>query len=219
MINFNTMAELIRMAEEKSLPVHDIVLAREMHTSQRSRDVLWQEMQRNWQVMQESVQRGIANEEHSVSGLTGGDAKRLYAAREQSYTGTAVMAAAAYAVGIAEVNAVMGRIVACPTAGSCGIVPAALFAAAQHNGNTEDEIVGALFTARHDRGMAVTETVDSDTADEVEVLVAVLIEDVSAFAALDGKGHTDVVAIEILVAVLDDFGVGLELFEQYYVLL
>ena len=118
-----------------------------MHTSQRSRDVLWQEMQRNWQVMQESVQRGIANEEHSVSGLTGGDAKRLYAAREQSYTGTAVMAAAAYAVGIAEVNAVMGRIVACPTAGSCGIVPAALFAAAQHNGNTEDEIVGALFTA------------------------------------------------------------------------
>ena len=71
MINFNTMAELIRMAEEKSLPVHDIVLAREMHTSQRSRDVLWQEMQRNWQVMQESVQRGIANEEHSVSGLTG----------------------------------------------------------------------------------------------------------------------------------------------------
>ena len=147
MINFNTMAELIRMAEEKSLPVHDIVLAREMHTSQRSRDVLWQEMQRNWQVMQESVQRGIANEEHSVSGLTGGDAKRLYAAREQSYTGTAVMAAAAYAVGIAEVNAVMGRIVACPTAGSCGIVPAALFAAAQHNGNTEDEIVGALFTA------------------------------------------------------------------------
>ena len=54
-----------------------------------------------------------------------------------------------------------------------------------------------------------TETVDSDTADEVEVLVAGLIEDVSGFAALDGKGHTDVVAIEILVAVLDDFGVGL----------
>ena len=79
--------------------------------------------------------------------------------------------------------------------------------------------VGALFEALHDRGMAVTETVDGDTADEVEVLVAVLIEDVSAFAALDGKGHTDVVAIEILVAVLDDFGVGLELFDHYYVLL
>ena len=42
---------------------------------------------------------------------------------------------------------------------------------------------------------------------------------VSAFAALDGKGHTDMVAIEILVAVLDDFGVGLELFDHYYVLL
>ena len=79
--------------------------------------------------------------------------------------------------------------------------------------------VGALFEALHDRGMAVTETVDGDTADEVEVLVAVLIEDVSAFAALDGKGHTDVVAVEVLVTVFDDFGVGLELFDHYYVLL
>ncbi len=147
MINFNTIAELIGLADEKGLMIHDIVLAREMHTSQRSRDVLWQEMQRNWQVMEESISRGVRNEEHSVSGLTGGDAKRLYAARDKSYTGAVVMAAAAYAVGIAEVNAVMGRIVACPTAGSCGIVPAAIFAASKQNKNTEDEIIGALFTA------------------------------------------------------------------------
>ncbi len=147
MINFNTMAELIQLADEKKLSVHDIVLAREMHTSQRTREALWQEMQRNWQVMKESVERGIVNEEHSLSGLTGGDAKKIYEAREKGYTGAAVMAAAAYAVGIAEVNAVMGRIVACPTAGSCGIVPAAIFAAAQRNKNTDDEIIGALFTA------------------------------------------------------------------------
>ena len=85
-------------------------------------------------------------------------------------------------------------------------------------GAVQDRL-GALLEALHDRGMAVAQTVDGDTADEVEVLVAVLIEDVSAFAALDGKGHTDVVAIEVLVAVLDDFGVGLELFDHCYVLL
>ena len=48
MINFNTMAELIQLADEKKLSVHDIVLAREMHTSQRTREALWQEMQRTW---------------------------------------------------------------------------------------------------------------------------------------------------------------------------
>ena len=147
MINFNTVADLIAMAEEKQLPMHEFVIAREMHTSQRSRQDLVAEMQTNWEVMQASMVRGLSNEEHSVSGLTGGDARKMYAYRGKSYIGAAAMAAAACAVGISEVNAVMGKIVACPTAGSCGIVPAALYAAAQHHHPTDEQIVGALFTA------------------------------------------------------------------------
>ena len=61
--------------------------------------------------------------------------------------GQEVLSAAAYAVGISEVNAVMGRIVACPTAGSCGIVPAALYAAKMERNASDDAIVNALFTA------------------------------------------------------------------------
>ena len=128
-VNFNTVAELMALAESQQVPVHEIVLAREMHDSQRSRGDILQEMLRNWQVMQESIERGIQSTERSLSGMTGGDAKKLYAYREQGYMGEAAVSAAAYAVGISEVNAVMGRIVACPTAGSCGIVPAALYAA------------------------------------------------------------------------------------------
>ncbi len=112
--NFNTIGELIGLAEEQHLPMHEIVLAREMHTSQRSRESILQEMQHNWQVMQESIERGIKNTEKSVSGMTGGDAKKIYAYCEKGYMGANVLAAAAYAVGISEVNAVMGRIVACP---------------------------------------------------------------------------------------------------------
>ena len=104
-------------------------------------------MLKNWQVMEESLKRGLTNYEKSVSGLTGGDAVKLYAYRQHGYTGEAVLSAAASAVGVSEVNAVMGRIVACPTAGSCGIVPAAIYAAAEKNGNNIDEIVDALFTA------------------------------------------------------------------------
>ena len=147
MIQFNTVAELVKLAEEKELPIHDIVIAREMHDTQRPKQAILTEMQRNWEVMQASIERGIENEERSVSGLTGGDAEKIYEHREGGYLGTAALSAAAYAVGVSEVNAVMGRIVACPTAGSCGIVPAALYAAREQRHVTDEAIVGALFTA------------------------------------------------------------------------
>lgn len=97
--------------------------------------------------MQASIERGISNTEKSLSGLTGGDAKKLYHYAGKGYMGDEVLKAAAYAVGISEVNAVMGRIVACPTAGSCGIVPAALYAAKMERKLADEDIVKALFTA------------------------------------------------------------------------
>ncbi len=147
MKKFETVAELIALANEIMLPIHEVVIEREMVTSQRSREDLIDEMRRSWDVMQAAIKRGIENEEHSVSGLTGGDAKKLYAHREGGYLASPALSAASYAVGVAEVNAVMGRIVACPTAGSCGIMPAALYTAKLNKGATDEEIVKALFTA------------------------------------------------------------------------
>ncbi|WP_037363230.1 L-serine ammonia-lyase, iron-sulfur-dependent, subunit alpha [Selenomonas ruminantium] len=147
MINFNNIEELIVLAEEAGTSLHEIVIKREMQDSQKSRAEIMLSMQTNWQVMQASIERGIKNTEKSLSGLTGGDAKKLYAYRQRGYMGQEVLSAAAYAVGISEVNAVMGRIVACPTAGSCGIVPAALYAAKMERNVSDQAIVNALFTA------------------------------------------------------------------------
>jgi len=147
MINFNNIEELIVLAEEAGTALHEIVIKREMQDSQKSRAEIMLSMQTNWQVMQASIERGIKNTEKSLSGLTGGDAKKLYAYRQRGYMGQEVLSAAAYAVGISEVNAVMGRIVACPTAGSCGIVPAALYAAKMERNVSDQAIVNALFTA------------------------------------------------------------------------
>lgn len=147
MINFNTMGDLIQLAEEKGVPIHEIVIAREMYDSQQSREAILAAMQKNWEVMQASIERGITNTEHSLSGLTGGDSRRLFSFRKNGYMGKEVLSAAAYAIGISEVNAVMGRIVACPTAGSCGIVPAALYAAREQRGLSDEAVVNALFTA------------------------------------------------------------------------
>lgn len=147
MINFNNIEELIVLAEEAGTSLHEIVIKREMQDSQKSRAEIMRSMQTNWQVMQASIERGIKNTEKSLSGLTGGDAKKLYAYRQYGYMGQEVLSAAACAVGISEVNAVMGRIVACPTAGSCGIVPAALYAAKMERNVSDQAIVNALFTA------------------------------------------------------------------------
>ncbi len=151
MINFSNLAELISIAREKSLPIHEVVIAREMHISLRSREHIIKQMADSWMVMQKSIERGLNNTEKSLSGLTGGDARRLRlysskAGAEAPYLGEAAILAAAAAVGVNEVNAVMGRIVACPTAGSCGIVPAALYAAKQR-GASEEKLVLSLFTA------------------------------------------------------------------------
>nr|WP_256625752.1 L-serine ammonia-lyase, iron-sulfur-dependent, subunit alpha [Selenomonas ruminantium] len=147
MVNFGTIRELIELAEQQGASLHELIIQREMHDSQQERNEILSRMEVNWQVMKASIERGVANTEKSLSGLTGGDAKKIFAYRRQGYMGERVLAAAAYAVGISEVNAVMGRIVACPTAGSCGIVPAALYAAQQERGLADEVIVKALFTA------------------------------------------------------------------------
>lgn len=147
MISFNTIKELIELAKEKKTTVGRIVMEYEKDNSFDSEETMLKSMQENWRVMRESIQRGITNRDKSLSDLTGGDAVKLYAHRDKSYTGSTVMTAVASAVGVSEVNAVMGRIVACPTAGSCGIVPAAIRTAAEKNHNTEEEIIDALFTA------------------------------------------------------------------------
>ena len=147
MISFNSIAELVELAQKANCPISQIVIQWEMENNFVAEEKQRAMMLKNWQVMEESLKRGLKNYEKSVSGLTGGDAVKLYAYRQHGYTGDAVLSAAAGAVGVSEVNAVMGRIVACPTAGSCGIVPAAIYAAAEKNGNNIDEIVDALFTA------------------------------------------------------------------------
>ncbi|MDD6597572.1 L-serine ammonia-lyase, iron-sulfur-dependent, subunit alpha, partial [Anaerovibrio sp.] len=147
MISFNSIAELAELAQKANCPISQIVIQWELENNFVSEEKQRAMMLKNWQVMEEALKRGLKNYEKSVSGLTGGDAVKLYAYRQHGYTGEAVLSAAASAVGVSEVNAVMGRIVACPTAGSCGIVPAAIYAAAEKNGNNIDEIVDALFTA------------------------------------------------------------------------
>lgn len=85
----------------------------------------------------------------SNSGMVGGDGKRLesYVAEGKSMSGPFVGKVMERAVKMAESNACMRRIVAAPTAGSCGVLPAVLLTYADQICGEEDKIVEALYTA------------------------------------------------------------------------
>ena len=149
MIQFRRIHELIALARRERQPLSAIVLQYEAERSEREPQELRQDMANNLRVMNEAIQSGLTGREKSASGLVGGDASRLVQRLEdgQTLSGSTIGKAAAYAMAVNEVNAAMGKIVACPTAGSCGIVPGVLLAAAEALQASDDELIDALFTS------------------------------------------------------------------------
>lgn len=145
----NTGLELINICKEKNLKIWEYGLSTEIDESGKSKDFLIDKMNQTLQVMKQSANLGLEKEVKSVSGLIGGDAYKLnkYSQSEKTLTGPVMVKAMARALSSSEVNAAMGKIVACPTAGSCGILPAALLSAGEALNKSDEELVKALFTA------------------------------------------------------------------------
>ncbi len=100
-------------------------------------------------VMKESVAAGMNPDTRSVSGLTGGDAYKMQQAvdAKRNICGKVFGNALAKGLAVSETNACMGRIVAAPTAGSCGIIPATLLTIAEDRDIDDDSLTMGLITA------------------------------------------------------------------------
>ena len=100
-------------------------------------------------VMRDAAEKGLDPNLRSVSRLTGGNAAKLMQAAVSGQTmgGSLLGRICARALAVAECNAAMGRIVAAPTAGACGILPGALLTVQEEYGYTDDQLVDALFVA------------------------------------------------------------------------
>lgn len=145
---YRTGAELLNLALQRGERVSEVVIEAEVAESNRSREEIWAQMKENLQVMKEARARGLEEEIHSRSGLLTGLAYRIRRAEGKGgLLGGLLAGAVAGAVAVAEVNASMGRIVAAPTAGSCGVVPGVLLAVAEDRGLAEELIIQGLFTA------------------------------------------------------------------------
>ena len=106
-------------------------------------------MEEALQVMRESVEKGLDPELHSVSRLTGGNAYKLMTAMQNGITAGENLLGriCARALAVAECNAAMGRIVAAPTAGACGILPAALLTLQEEYDLSDEKLIDALYVA------------------------------------------------------------------------
>ena len=147
--NYSSVASIIQAAEKNSLPVSALVLSQQAQQMELEEKTVYEKMASNFQVMKECIEPGCDEHLKSTSGLTGGDAYKLrrYSEKGKSLTGSFLSGALYRALAVSELNASMGRIVAAPTAGSCGILPAALITMQVEKGCSDHDCVMALFTA------------------------------------------------------------------------
>jgi L-serine dehydratase len=141
--------ELLKTCKEHNIAIYEYSIRYEEREKGHTRDEIIQRMGKNLQVMKEAAEYGLINKIKSVSGLLGGDAYRLneYSKKDNTLTGDFMVKAMARALSCSEVNASMGRIVAAPTAGSCGILPAVIITAGEKLGKSDEHMINALFTA------------------------------------------------------------------------
>lgn len=143
-----SIAKLVEAASSRGLTIG--ALARELEAEETGLSVaeLDEKMRRRLEVMRDSVAAGLQGV-RSKSGLTGGDALRMTKAQSRGVLigNEPLDSAMAYALAVAQVNAAMGRIVAAPTAGSCGILPGVLLSVGETLDASDASLIEALFTA------------------------------------------------------------------------
>lgn len=141
--------ELLNICYENDISLSEYAILKEIESRQVTREEIIERMKKTLSVMKESAEEGMNTEVYSVTGLIGGDGYKLkkYADSKNTLTGEVTVLAMAMAFSSSEVNAAMGRIVACPTAGSCGILPAVVLSAGRKLNCSDDEMVNGLLAA------------------------------------------------------------------------
>ncbi|MBO4879840.1 MAG: L-serine ammonia-lyase, iron-sulfur-dependent, subunit alpha [Clostridia bacterium] len=145
--SFSSGEELIRLCDEEKLTIAEVMIRHEMETSERSRDDLVNEMFENLMTMQQAIHIGLEEDQETMTGLAGNNAEKLLAYAEKANMGYDMARICAAALAVAEVNASMGKIVAAPTAGSSGVIPAVLVMCSEKRSFTDRDLVNGLFAS------------------------------------------------------------------------
>lgn len=144
---FSSIAGILDAAKEKNLPLWETILEDDRKEHGMSREASVKQMETLWEAMK-SAGRNYSPKARSSSGLVGGDGEKMRMFPDGASVGGAFLdRVIAEALSMGESNACMKRIVAAPTAGSCGVLPAVLIPLAERDGISDEAIVKALFAA------------------------------------------------------------------------
>jgi len=144
---YKALGDAIRDAEAQKIPLSQLALETEARDQGRSVDSIRAALQRALDVMRSAVAQGMTGDLYSASGLVGGDAAKLRTGPDGPLAGTPFRDILARALAVQEVNAAMGVIVAAPTAGGAGVLPAVLTGLAAARNIDDEALVSALAVA------------------------------------------------------------------------
>ncbi|MDR2481504.1 MAG: L-serine ammonia-lyase, iron-sulfur-dependent, subunit alpha [Spirochaetaceae bacterium] len=148
MIDYNSIDVLVKTAESENISISELALRDQAKRMEKTEDELFKIMRHSYLVMCEAAEKGAEKDLRSASGLSGGGGwKLMNTPAANQLSGGFCSRAIGRAVATAEYNAAMGKIVAAPTAGACGILPAALITMREERKLDEKSAVMALFTA------------------------------------------------------------------------
>ncbi len=141
-----TFSELLEISISTNLEFSEVILAQEMMETGRDPQKVKKALRKIMHVMLEEAEKNYGKEFNTLTNLTGNNGAKLsnavpYMMSEFNHVATVV------AISMGESNASMGRIVACPTAGSCGVMPGALYALKYIKKASDDELLKSFIVA------------------------------------------------------------------------
>ena len=145
---YSSVKAMLNVSRQNNQPLWDVILQSDLLESGLTRPQSLAEMHHLWQVMVQTSDN-YCGADRSASGFAGGDAAKVAEAeaRGQLLTGGYLAQVMAEALKTAECNACMKRIVAAPTAGSCGVLPAVLLPLWRSGSYNEEAICRALYVS------------------------------------------------------------------------
>ncbi|HEY8831367.1 MAG TPA: L-serine ammonia-lyase, iron-sulfur-dependent, subunit alpha [Gemmatimonadaceae bacterium] len=144
---YKALADAIRDAEKEKKSLAEVALAAEARDQGRTVADIRAVLQRALDVMRSAIEKGIVGDLYSASGLVGGDAAKLRNSTSGPLAQTPFRDILTRALAVQEVNAAMGVIVAAPTAGGAGVLPAILTGLAKARSVPDAKVVDGLATA------------------------------------------------------------------------
>jgi L-serine dehydratase len=144
---YKALADAIKDAERDKKSLAQVALAAESRDQGRPVEDIRAALLRALVVMRSAIEKGLVGDLYSASGLVGGDAAKLRTSAKGPLADTPFRDILTRALAVQEVNAAMGVIVAAPTAGGAGVLPAILTGLAKARSVSDEKVVDGLATA------------------------------------------------------------------------